>query len=270
MDIEKTLSVSSIKKIHGRVSSLFTWAVNNGYMDRNYAEKMQLKQTKRPDEFRDPFTQDDLKLLFHSKLYLDDAHPRSYTFWMPILGLFTGARIDELAQLHLSDIRQENGVWVFDINRDAPDKKLKNKASKRLIPIHPCLIDDLKLVQYAEKLKTEGHTRLFPELTRTRDGYSPVVSKWFVRYAKVCGVTGEKKTFHSFRHTFASNLKQNYDVQSKMVSEVLGHGDTSMTTGRYSDRYAPGLLLERVVKMLQYEVDLEHLKGSRFVAAVNP
>ncbi len=267
MDIEKTLSVSSIKKIHGRVSSLFTWAVNNGYMERNCAEKMQIKQTKRPDEFREQFTQDDLKLLFHSKMYMEDSHDRSYKFWMPILGLFTGARIDELAQLHLSDIRHESGVWVFDINRDAPDKKLKNKSSKRLTPIHPLLTNDLKLVQYAEKLKAEGHTRLFPELKRSRDGYGYLVSKWFVRYAKECGATGEKKSFHSFRHTFANVLKQDYDVQNAMVSEVLGHADTSMTTGRYAERYAPSVLLDKVIKMLRFDVDLGHLERSRFVSS---
>ena len=137
--------------------------------------------------------------------------------------MFTGARIEELAQLHLDDIRQDNGVWVFDINKNAPDKKLKNKSSKRLVPIHPFLVDDLKLVQYAAGLKAQRHTRLFPELTRTRDGYSPVVSKWFSRYAQDCGVIGEKKTFHAFRHTIADAGKQNYDIQDAMVSEMLGH-----------------------------------------------
>ena len=264
MKPKKTLSVSSITKIHGRVSSLFTWAVDNGHMDRNCAGGMNLKQPKRPDEFRDPFTRDDLKLLFHSELYRKDAHTRSYTFWMPILGLLTGARIEELAQLHLDDIRQDNGVWVFDIN-DSRDKKLKNKSSKRLVPMHPFLVDDLKLPLYVEWLRAKRHTRLFPELTRTRDGYSPVVSKWFSRYAQACGVTGEKKTFHAFRHTFANVLKQAYDVQMPMVSEVLGHAGDSITSDRYAQRYEPGVLIERVIKKLQFDVDLGHLKGSRFV-----
>jgi len=267
MKPEKTLSVSSITKIHGRVSSLFTWAVDNGHMGRNCAGGMNLKQNKRPDEFRDPFTRDDLKLLFHSELYREDAHTRSYTFWMPILGLFTGARIEELAQLHLDDIREDNGVWVFDINKNAPDKKLKNKASKRLVPIHPFLVDELKLPPYVDGLRAKRHTRLFPELTRTRDGYSPSVSKWFSRYAQACGVTGEKKTFHAFRHSFANVLKQDYDVQMPMVSEVLGHAGNSITSDRYAQRYAPDVLLERVIMKLQFDVDLGHLKGSQFVGS---
>ncbi len=38
---------------------------------------------------------------------------------MPVIALHSGAKLEEICQLHLADIRQEDGVWVFDINNQA-------------------------------------------------------------------------------------------------------------------------------------------------------
>jgi len=47
---------------------------------------------------------------------------------------------------------------------------------------------------------------LFSNLKKTPStSYSYHISTWFTQYRKECGVgveKGEKKTFHSFRHTF--------------------------------------------------------------------
>ena len=74
------------------------------------------------------------------------------------MALFTGARIDEICQLHLDDIRKEGGVWVFDINQKE-EKKLKNPGSARLVPIHPFLLNDLKILDYVETLRRRGEKR---------------------------------------------------------------------------------------------------------------
>jgi len=63
-------------------------------------------------------------------------------FWLPVLGLFTGCRIEELCQLHCSDVIQYDGIWCLDIN-DEGEKRLKNKSSKRVVPLHQILVDDL-------------------------------------------------------------------------------------------------------------------------------
>ncbi|MCE5244711.1 MAG: hypothetical protein LLF99_16095 [Desulfobacteraceae bacterium] len=161
MDIEKPMSVSNVNKQLDRASSLFNWARINGFMDRNPAERIQVSVKTREDEDRNAFSKGDLDKLFSSPSYLECTHRQSYQFWIPILGLFTGARLDELCQLHLDDIRDEEGVWLLDIN-DKDEKKLKNKSSRRVIPLHPFLAHELKLPQYAEKLRAQGHDRLFP------------------------------------------------------------------------------------------------------------
>jgi integrase len=259
MEIDQTLSVATVNKTLDRVSTLFNWAVRNGFMDRNPASAMQLPEDKRADEYRETFTAEDLTKIFHSRLYLQGTPEKSYHFWLPILGLFTGARIEELCQLHLDDIHQQEGVWVIDIN-DKGEKKLKNKQSRRIVPLHPFLLDGLGFIRHVESLKAKGDDRLFPELTRQRDGYSARASKWFGLYKRsVCGITESSKTFHSFRHTFIDNLKQNREVDREVIKQLAGHGGDDITMDRYGKRADPNALLENGIMKLGFEVDLEHL-----------
>lgn len=262
------MSLSNQNKILERVSSFFNWVVLNGYMDRNPAQKMQNTINKRADEFRDVFDKDDLMKLFHSKDYVQDTHKHSYRFWIPIIGLYTGMRLDEICQLHVCDIYQsEEGVFVIDVNDNSEDKKLKTQSSKRIVPVHDFLINDLKFIDYVNLLKNKGKTRLFPELERKRDGYSQQVSRWFSRYRINCNIEkngSAKKDFHSFRHTVTNALKQ-ATANTHLLSEMLGHSIGSITLNRYGKRYNPKLLKEEIIDRLQYDIDLSHLKNSRFV-----
>ena len=264
MDGVKPMSTTSVNKHLVRVSSLLKYAAKNGFISTNPAEGMQIPADKRDDEYRDVFDDRDLRMLFQSKEYLEDKHTKPYCFWMPVLGLFTGCRLEELSQLHLADIRQEEDVWVIDINNEG-EKSLKTKASLRKVPIHPFLLNDLRLVDYVNSLRAKGEVRLFPELKKRRDGYGQTVSKWFARYKERCGLveTGKKKDFHSFRHTFTNALKQNREVEPVLISELVGHHVDSMTMGRYGKRYNPQVLYD-AVKALRYNVDLSHLRKSRF------
>ena len=144
---------------------------------------MNLPLGKFEDENRAPFTKEDLEKLLRSNEYVNDKYRKSYQFWIPIIALFTGMRQDEIAQLHLDDIRQDGeGVWLIDVN-DKGDKKVKTKSARRLIPIHAFIVNELKLPEYIEVLKGEGEKRLFPELKKGRDAYYLSVEKslWGMR-----------------------------------------------------------------------------------------
>jgi integrase len=266
MDISRTMSVTTINKYLDRASTLFKWAFRNGHMDRNPAEGLQLKDKKRDDEYRDAFSSEDLIKLFHSRGFLEDKHRHSYCFWLPIIALFTGMRLNEICQLHLNDFRNEDGIYVIDVIGDEKEKNLKNKTSRRLVPLHNFLVNELNLLGYVERLRKKGEARLFPELRKRRDGYGHTASKWFARYKERCGmVSGDaRKDFHSFRHTVSNTLKQ-ANVEPTQIAELLGHSVDLITVSRYGKRYSPKLLKEQVVDRLVYDVDLEHLKRSRFV-----
>ena len=42
--------------------------------------------------------------------YMEDTFKRAWKFWFPILGLFTGCRLEELSQLTVADLKQVEGI----------------------------------------------------------------------------------------------------------------------------------------------------------------
>jgi integrase len=275
MEPDKTLGDQTINNILSRVTALFNHAKDHGFIDHNPAGRLLLKKVRRSKDATSPFSKEDLIKLFHSKEYREDGHRHPYQFWIPLLALFTGARQNELAQLHLEDIKEVNGVWVIDINDKGP-KKLKNLSSRRMVPLHPILVEDLGFLKFVERQRKRRvpskAPRLFPELKEERDGFGRAVSRWFNKdYKEACGIAQEgnrKKTFHSFRDTFATHLAHK-KVDDKMLKQTLGHSDDGSTTfNTYVDDYPPDLILREVIGRIDYEVDLDHLKRSEFVGGI--
>ncbi len=261
-----TMSESTVNRYLSSLSAFFKWCVGNGYMDTNYAEGKKVK-TKRvsPDKQRDAFSTDDLKALFGAPGYTKDIFTEPYQFWLPILGLYTGARLNELCQLRLDDIQTIDGVYTFTFQEDAQDETIsvKSDSGHRTIPIHPFVGDELNLKGYVEYLRSKGETRLFPELPYQNDNYGHKATKWFGRFRKACGIDSPKKVYHSFRHTLTDNLKQQL-IKDSLIDELTGHVLQGETMGRYGKKYQVDVLYDAAILKLSYEVDLEPLKRSRW------
>jgi len=251
MDDVQPMARNTLKKHLGRVSSLFEWGVQHGYTDKNYASGLTIGKNKKAEEDRSVFDQEDLKKLFESEEYLEQKFEHPYQYWIPLIALYSGARLTEICQLYLADIKQIDEVYVFDINGRL-DKKLKNRSSKRLIPMHSKLIE-LGLTTYVKQLKLSKENRLFPELKLRRDGYGQDVSRWYGRYRKRIGIIDSTKVFHSFRHTVIDQLKQK-EVPKEMVANIAGHLDESVTFGRYGKDYKPAVM-QQSIEMLEYDVE---------------
>lgn len=231
---------NTINKNLTRVSSLFEYAVAHGYATSNPATGMGVKNPKRANEERQAFSDDDLAKLFGSAEYVRGRHKHPYQYWVPLIALYTGARLNEICQLYLCDLDESNGIKILRITADGGRKRLKTKAARRSIPLHSELLR-LGLLNYADSLGQQGQDRLFPELTEGRDGYGRAASKWFAAYASRCGVDAPGKVFHSFRHTFIDRLKQ-AEVPKEKIAALVGHEDESMTFGRYGKDFKVGML----------------------------
>jgi integrase len=246
---DKPAALNTVNKHLVRIAALFKWAVRHGYASTNPAEGMVMRNPKRASEERQAFTRNDLDKLFQSPEYRSGAHLHPYMHWIPLIALYTGARLNEIAQLHLADFDTLTGIPVISINEEGEGKRLKTKAGKRIIPIHPEL-QRLGLIKYVDALREQGNTRLFPELKQGRDGYGQTVSKWFARYRVRCGITEPGKVFHSFRHTFIDHLKQKSAAKEK-IAALVGHEDESETFGRYGKTFETPALLD-VIRLLDF------------------
>jgi len=183
LDDCKPMSISNVNKFLSRVSGLLRWSVKNGYITVNFAEGLSVKRNSRPDQERSAYTDEQVNLIFSQTLFVERKFRHPFQYWIPLLASFTGARLNELSQLHLKDVQCIDDIWIVSINCDSPDKRLKTAAAERIIPLHSEIIR-LGFLEHVERLRRLGKQRVFPELMLTRDSYGQKVSKWYCRYCQ--------------------------------------------------------------------------------------
>jgi integrase len=147
--LSEELKERSCNKHLVHLSSLLRWAVSLALCQLNFAEGLLLGIPSRRDSERKRLDVDDLKRIF-SSIPLKDGD--QYNVWIPLIALYSGMRREEICQLQCSDIRQVEGIWVFDIN-DKGEKTTKTEASYRLVPIHSKLLEMGFLTFCSERAK---------------------------------------------------------------------------------------------------------------------
>jgi integrase len=244
------MSFKSVNKHVARLGAILRYCVDEGILTSNPAYGLKVSEKKRADEERCTYSKADIEKIIKS-LPRDIATPERY--WIPLIGLYSGMRLNEICQLYLSDIIKFDGIWCFSINGEK-DKRLKNLASERIIPVHPTLLE-LGLLTYVESVKVINSPRLWMNLTwMDIHGYSNGFGKWYQRFNRTYVTNDSKKVFHSMRHTVADTLKQ-AGVPEVVISELIGHAHNSITSGRYGKRYQPKVLLEALVH-LDYGIEI--------------
>jgi integrase len=176
---------------------------------------------------RDEWKPDELARLFGLDVWQHYNVPDSTNagldaaYWVPVLGLFTGARVSELAQLLVDDLEERSGVWFLRFAVTREGQSLKAAASHRTIPLPQKLID-LGLIDYRDAIKTAGQVWLFPALTKdSQNGAGGGVSKWFSALKKSQGFRDELD-FHSFRGLVNTQLIR-LGFPEEMRSLYVGH-----------------------------------------------
>lgn len=213
-----------------------------------------------------PFNPIELELIFKPEHIKKTKSP--HEFWLPFLGLYTGARLDELSQIFPHDIRQTNeGLWFLHIHRN-DGNNTKNKSSIRRLSIHPDLIS-LGLIDYIEDVKSIAPSaRLFPYLRYCeKNGYASVPSKAFARYLdrKEINITSSKKVFHSFRSTLVQLLEDN-NVQEKHIQNLIGHAEKGTIAIHYGKKTDFNQLKDWVMIEIAFpfiETKIQQLKYNR-------
>ena len=142
-----------------------------------------------------------------------------------VLGLFTGARINELCSLTAHDIQQVKGHQIMHI------KDAKTPSGIRyVVTTHPA--PAAVLTRRLQDLK--GTAQLFPELTAggLDDKLSSSAVKAYGRYRRSCGVP-DGTDFHSYRRNVITVLEA-AGVGQVPIARFVGHKVGTLAGDGYS------------------------------------
>ena len=232
------IRTATVNKLFGGVQTIACWAYTNGLISDDVAwsdpfHKMRLEE---PGSDRDAFTIDDLNILFATPVFTKGERPSpgkgEAAYWLPLISLFTGARLSEIAMLTVKDVQELEGTLCFSFVEDKTrGKRLKTRTSARTVPVHQEL-SRLSLRDHVETLRRKGseHAWLFPEISPDRPGAQRAWSKWFNRNLRAIGITDRRKVFHSFRHTFKDALRA-ARIPEDLNDALTGHSNKSVGRG---------------------------------------
>jgi integrase len=224
-----------------RLSSMMGWAAREGLIASNPAQRLLLPETDAAKDKRLPFTIDELNSIFSHEKMLHHQRSNDAAFWIPMLSLWTGARLNELCQLNVSDIQTFGSIHCVAIVSDE-ERRLKTANSQRVIPLHPQLIE-LGFMEYVAAMRKAESIKLFTALKPGSKGSrSDKFSKDFARYLQKIEVKHAKNCFHSFRHNFRDALRE-AGTEREIVQALGGWKDK---TGGVEDNYGRGYVVERL------------------------
>lgn len=197
---------------------------------------------------RPPFSTDQLNRILVSPLFTGfiadgkehlpgATHADDWRKWIPLLCMFTGARIGEIAQLRIRDIRQERGVWFVHIRHDVKAGLSTKSGKSRPAAVHRMLetigfLDFLK--RQSERAGGDENAPLFPELTpNSRGQISGEPSRWWRDYLTAIGIKqgADGLGSHAFRHTLADRLRSEAELLDDQIEVCLGHNQKTTTSG---------------------------------------
>lgn len=224
-------------------STFWKWAIKHDARWRddfsgkaNPFEKQELPKLRVKDKAktaRKAFTMDELQRIYT----VAQEKGQGRLCDLMALGLLTGARIEELAQLRKDSIVTVEGIHSFRIDDS------KTLAGIREIPVHPALEP---LIKRLIADSPDGY--LLPSSAGNKyDNRSDPLSKAFGRLKTSLGF-GKQHVFHSVRATTITLLLR-AGVPGTTVANIVGHETGLVTFDVYDEGASPQQKLEAISKL---------------------
>ncbi len=234
---DKGLSDATRNRHAATLQALWEWANERGYAEgRNPFDghRARLRAGVNVKGYR-PWEADELVRLFTPGPNRADLRD------VMLVALYSGMRLDEIAGLTWGNLREVEGILVFDI-RDA-----KTPAGERFVPIHP-LIQHLFTTEVKKDLAARVWPGFNPEGPGKKAGAD--AGREFTRFKQSLGFTDRAKAFHSFRKNAVAQWEA-ASVPETEVAQIVGHEKKGITFGVYGR----GVSIRRkaeIVAMLDY------------------
>ena len=271
----KPQSRVNVNKFLTRLTTFMRFGVSQGYIKENYIDGMKIPISKTEErKRREPFSPEDLVKILHPKTYLgwtidfgkttksnkpDVVKYQNPFYWSFCIGILSGMRTNEISQLLIGDIIKKENVWMFSID-ETEGKSVKTTSSIRKVPVHPTIIS-LGFIDYVKIIKSKGFDRVFPELTKQRDGYSTKISQHYnEKFLPSVGVWKKQvKVLYSTRHTFI-NRCYNKGVDRDIIKSIVGH-EPDFTLDVYGGNpFTPKQLYQGISKVSYPNIRWNRLK----------
>ncbi|WP_338502697.1 DUF6538 domain-containing protein [Sphingomonas kaistensis] len=165
-------SPATLKKRVGALQALLTYAFQQRWTSSNNGAGITIIGYSKKRKIRRSFEDHELALLFTRPLFVDPTSWNSPSrisdvtiFWLFLIAATTGARLEEVGQVALADVRRDGDIVYLDISdhvllEDGEDKSVKNDESRRLVPIHANL--DIFTRKPILASATAGSSRTWP------------------------------------------------------------------------------------------------------------
>jgi integrase len=182
------INAANLNTYLNKLGGVFNWAVKEEMIDRNPVQGLRVPDPILRRDKRLPFSPAQLQAIFAAPLYTGcrdgesgyatagDCRPRNARFWVPLISLYGGLRLNEACQLDVSDIRMIESIACFVVTEasetNTTDKRLKTASSQRIVPVHPSLLS-LRFTEFVARRRQAGEVKLFGEVALGATGYQP-------------------------------------------------------------------------------------------------
>ena len=257
------ISAATLKKRVGGIQAMLSHAFSQRWTANNLGRGIQIVGYTKTKRNRRSFQDHELATLFAAPLFTDrtawdDRSKRAENealFWVFLLALTSGARLEEVGQVAVTDVREDSGIVYLDIDDYAlvdngTSKHIKTDGSMRLIPVHRRLLD-LGFLQYRDAVVAKGESALFPALRENSVGkrtkeLSRLANRIIDRHVSL----DARLVFHSLRHTFKSK-GHDAGLSDRTLDQICGHAPIN-EGGRYGSE--PRLrTLERELQLIDFD-----------------
>jgi integrase len=238
------------------VTNLFKFAwKQDDLIEENPFKRVSLERPRRDRAARRlEWSLDDLRKWFNSPVYTEGYRPKygDAAYWLPILGLFHGARLGELCQMDRTDIKWDGvpRMMIRPSDEDEDDeeaKSVKTEESIRKVPLHHRVIE----LGFLDYFNTLDGTKLFPRVRPdSRGRWSGRFSNWFGEYRRKLGITERWLDYHALRGTWKSGAR-GVKIDPRVHDAITGH------SGSVADKHYgsyPDLVLKEAVDKVDFDV----------------
>ena len=168
-----------------------------------------------------------------------------------LIAAYSGMRLGEICTLRKEDLQTVDGIPCFLIRPHSETGWTpKTEAGTRMVPVHSKLIEASLL---ALKDTTDG-PYLIPGLETSKQGIrGAALGRAFSLLKTRIGLPAEI-TFHSFRHTVSTQLRNAHtDIREVWIDRLLGHEATHKSQG--TTTYLTGIStanLQQTIEAISY------------------